>query len=542
MGLNSYTDINEKWKKMAKNLSGIKSGNQGSKFLLSRGSAGSVFDGVDECSFARNVPGDLLSGERRISITLVGSCLDTSTLEGESDSDIESKGEESSESKGDSDSRSESVSVRGNIRSGCGRNSEEKGTYERASSTSYNRKNVPLSIEQNISILKNVLSLIIELNEEDMECQENSKKENGSMRDELSKDKAFNTNITSNPCITVDAQNSKLFTENAQAPTSSLSHKKNHKTDPFRPTLLWDRLLCSSISNDASTHTQSQVKAEYLTTRIIRKLIEKGNAGTVREILRILEDTFGHKSGNICLSLSPFCEQIVPHTQSSTIPLPLPLPLPQPPLLPLPLASVTTYIDTCFSDTCLSVAARAGNSTAVQIILDSMTHSLQLTPTPLMTDNPNYHNLTPRPLNHYRKQLAGTDMTRTTGHTEDERTQLPTQATEVNTNELLRNINYRAATRYTRAQRRFSALQRIDTMTEKRKEGGRGRGKDGEKEGEKKRGRQRESKSCEIILKDILNLMKYVLYLLSTLFSLSFLLLILTLFFVSLLFLGPYMH
>ena len=537
MGVNSYTDINEKWKKMAKNLSGIKSGNQGSKFLLSRGSAGSVFDGVDECSFARNVPGDLLSGERRISITLVGSCLDTSTLEGESDSDIESKGEESSESKGDSDSRSESVSVSGNIRSGCGRNSEEKGTYERTSSASSTRNNLPLSIEQNMSILKNALSLIIELNEEDMECQENSKKESGSMRDELSKDKAFNTNITSNPYITVDAQNSKLFTENAQAPTSSLGHKKNHKTDPFRPTLLWDRFLCSSISNDTSTHTQSQVKAEYLTTRIIRKLIEKGDAGTVREILRILEDTFGHKSGNICLSLSPFCEQIVPHTQSSTIPLPLPLPLPQPPLLPLPLAPVTSYIDTCFSDTCLSVAARAGNSTAVQIILDSVTHSLQPTQTqshPLMLDSPNYHNLTPRPLNHYRKQLAGTDMTRTTGHTEDERTQLPTQATEVNTNELLRNINFKAATRYTRAQRRFSALQRIDMIreTEKGKEGGRGRGKDGEKKSE----RQRENKSCEIILKDILNLMKYVLYLLSTLFSLSFFLLILTLIFVSLLF------
>ena len=386
-----------------------------------------------------------------------------------------------------------------------------------------------------------------------MECQENSKKESGSMRDELSKDKAFNTNITSNPCLSVNAQNSNVFTEYSPAPSSSLGHNKNHK-------LLWDKFLCSSISNHTTTHTQSQLRAEYLTTRIIRKLIEKGNAGTVREILRILEDAFGHKSGNISLSLPSFSQQVVPNTQSST--LPLPLPQPQPPVLSLlpklplqlslslPPPSVTSDRDTYSSDrdtyssdrdTCLSVAARAGNSTAVQIILDSMAHSLQPTHTqshPLMLDSPNYHNLAPRPLNHYRKQLAGIDMTRTTGHTEDERTQLPTQATEVNTNELLRNINYKAATRYTRAQSRFSALQRIDMMTEKGKEGGRGRGrgKDGEKEGEKKSERQRENKSCEIILKDILNLMKYVLYLLSTLFSLSFFLLILTLIFVSLLF------
>ena len=69
---------------------------------------------------------------------------------------------------------------------------------------------------------------------------------------------------------------------------------------PFRPTALWGHFL--NVSND-DKNLSTKSKSVNSTIHLLRKLMQNGSAGTVREILRILTDTFGHCCGNISLSL-----------------------------------------------------------------------------------------------------------------------------------------------------------------------------------------------------------------------------------------------
>ena len=87
---------------------------------------------------------------------------------------------------------------------------------------------------------------------------------------------------------------------NPLAPISKLCSSVQLKMIPFRPTFLWGHFLNFSEYDENLSKNSKSVES---TIRVLRKLMQNGSAGTVREILRILKDAFGHRCGNISLTL-----------------------------------------------------------------------------------------------------------------------------------------------------------------------------------------------------------------------------------------------
>ena len=325
----SFPDVNKVWNQLSKSLSEIHQVDPSSfsSFLSSqcsllRSNSLSIFDGGEEFSSPKNVP--------HRNVTLKGSCLDvTSSVHDDSNSmtdthyhdvtdnshnchygknaqhrgnhnkqrepnkdDDDGHGDDDNNKKKNENENFEMDNYSGNDDINMKSKSRTKITNRGIRKERYLFS--PLSTEMSLSILRNVISLIIESNEEVKKDRENHENINAY------RNKGRNENSNSS----VPRNDSAKLEESCdpQAAFSKLGNSTVQKMAPFRPTFLWNIFL--NLSKIGDKKSSKEPKAVNPTIRILRKLMQNGSAGTVKEIIRILTGTFGHCCGNISLPLS----------------------------------------------------------------------------------------------------------------------------------------------------------------------------------------------------------------------------------------------
>ena len=310
---NPHSYLNKIWKLLTKSLSKIHQVDTSSSYsLLSTDSGGSFFDGGEECSSKKNVAAT--------NVTLQGSNLEMTSSTPSNDRSVHLTGFNSIKSS----SRHYDVKTNNNdsnYNEKMDKNKNNENKYSTSScdvsknncnkeSQSNNKKpfhssshlSAALSTELSLAILKNVINVIIASNVEQNQKNQNYQKRNKNRKKSISGNTDFKiSDVKEKSSVSHKSkENHTSFKLNPLAPTSKLCSSVQQKMIPFRPTSLWGHFLnISEYVENLSTKSKSVES----TIRILRKLMQNGSAGTIREILRILKDSFGHRCGNISLTL-----------------------------------------------------------------------------------------------------------------------------------------------------------------------------------------------------------------------------------------------
>ena len=325
-----HADLNKIWKHLSKSLSSIhqvdvklhstslSSSSSSSFSLLSTGSGGSFFDGGEERSSEKNV------SVREI--TLQGSNLEMiSSTASNSKSVLHSGFNEDDLSRRDfyvnTNNNINNIDINCNDKNMDSNNNNENKfncseSYEDYKKNCNNESksndsngihssnilSTAISTELSLAIIKDVINVIIAFNTEQKIKNEIFQKKSKIEKKLIPSDTDFKiSELEEKSYISLRSKEKYSSLKHfSLAPFSNPGSSDQQKMIPFRPTALWGHFL--NVSNhDKNLSTKS--KSVNSTIHLLRKLMQNGSAGTVREILRILKDTFGHCCGNISLSL-----------------------------------------------------------------------------------------------------------------------------------------------------------------------------------------------------------------------------------------------
>ena len=151
-----------------------------------------------------------------------------------------------------------------------------------------------LSMELGVQIIKNVISLLADCRIEDDE----------NFRDPYHREEVV-------PEVLVDMEHHESINRLLSAPPSSSYSRvrRGTRTVPCH-FQLWDDFL--SPMGTFQERVPSAIESTDSTVpRILRLIMQKGSAATVRETVKTLIHTFGHSSGNVLLGLSRCSEQVL---------------------------------------------------------------------------------------------------------------------------------------------------------------------------------------------------------------------------------------